>query len=323
MGPKNSIIVPIYEVEPYLRKCIDSILNQTFEEFELLLIDDGSPDRCGDICDEYAKKDNRIKVIHKENGGQASARNIGLDVARGEYIGFVDSDDWIEPDMYKILYNLAINNDAEISCISSKIIYPNKEILRETSTLKKFIKKDAMKEVIRGKFFDEVVWTKLFKKEILQNLKFKEGIKYEDTEFCYRAIDKCTKLIYLGKCLYNYLIRKGSTMDIAKREISIDYIYIYNEMYIFYKKEYSEYKDMVLLRLVDCSLEILNKIIEQNLISETKFLETKNLLNKYFFEILKLKKLNKNIKILLILLKINSLLYIKIVKILRCKNFKK
>ena len=99
MSPKISIIVPVYKVELYLEKCINSILNQTFKDFELILVDDGSPDRCGEICDEYAKKDNRIVVVHKENGGQASARNVGLDIARGDYIGFVDSDDWIERDM--------------------------------------------------------------------------------------------------------------------------------------------------------------------------------------------------------------------------------
>ena len=96
MNPKISIIVPVYKVEKYLHKCIDSILAQTFKDFELILVDDGSPDNCGKICDEYAKRDNRIVVVHKENGGQASARNRGINIARGDYIGFVDSDDWID-----------------------------------------------------------------------------------------------------------------------------------------------------------------------------------------------------------------------------------
>ena len=98
--PKVSIIVPVYKVEKYLRKCIDSIINQTLKDIEIILVDDGSPDNCGKICDEYAAKDTRIKVIHKENGGLSSARNAGMEVAEGEYIGFVDSDDWIESDMY-------------------------------------------------------------------------------------------------------------------------------------------------------------------------------------------------------------------------------
>ena len=98
-----SVIVPVYKVEPYLRQCVDSILGQTYRDIEVLLIDDGSPDRCGEICEEYAGKDARVRVFHTENNGLSSARNLGLREAKGEYIGFVDSDDWIDPDMYEIL----------------------------------------------------------------------------------------------------------------------------------------------------------------------------------------------------------------------------
>ena len=112
--PELSIIVPVYKVEKYLPKCLDSILAQTFTDFELILIDDGSPDRCGDICDEYAAKDDRLIVIHQENKGVSAARNAGLDIARGEYIGFVDSDDWIEPEMYETMLATAKESEAEI-----------------------------------------------------------------------------------------------------------------------------------------------------------------------------------------------------------------
>ena len=101
--PLISVIVPVYKVEPYLARCIDSILAQTFTDFELILIDDGSPDNCGRICDEYSQKNNRIQVIHKENGGLSSARNAGMEICKGDYIYFIDSDDWIEPDMYEKL----------------------------------------------------------------------------------------------------------------------------------------------------------------------------------------------------------------------------
>ena len=103
MSDKISVIVPVYNVENYLRRCVDSIINQTYKNLEIILVDDGSPDNCPVICDEYAQKDSRIKVIHKENGGLSSARNCGMDMATGEYIGFVDGDDWIESDMYKFL----------------------------------------------------------------------------------------------------------------------------------------------------------------------------------------------------------------------------
>ncbi|WP_227166600.1 glycosyltransferase, partial [Enterococcus faecium] len=112
-----SIIVPVYKVEKYLRKCVDSILAQTFTDFEVILVDDGSPDNSGKICDEYAEKDNRVRVIHKENGGLSSARNAGIDVARGKYLGFVDSDDYIDEDMYEILYENLKIHDADISSV--------------------------------------------------------------------------------------------------------------------------------------------------------------------------------------------------------------
>ena len=120
MNPKISIIVPVYKVEKYIHKCIDSILAQTFTDFELILVDDGSPDNCGKICDEYAKEDSRIVVIHKDNGGVSDARNIGISRANGEYIGFVDSDDYIDKDMYKNLYESCLNNKADISIIGIK-----------------------------------------------------------------------------------------------------------------------------------------------------------------------------------------------------------
>ena len=114
MQPKVSIIVPIYNVEKYIHKCIDSILSQTFTDFELILVDDGSPDKCGEICEQYALKDNRIKVVHKENGGLSDARNAGIDVASGKYIYFIDSDDWISPNSIISLLNFAEDNQCEI-----------------------------------------------------------------------------------------------------------------------------------------------------------------------------------------------------------------
>ena len=113
--PKVSIIIPVYNVEKYLNRCIKSILKQTFRDFELILVDDGSPDKCPQLCDDWCKKDKRIWVIHKENGGQSSARNVGLEAARGEYIGFVDSDDWIEKDMLQLLYDSILKCRADIS----------------------------------------------------------------------------------------------------------------------------------------------------------------------------------------------------------------
>ncbi|UOK56378.1 glycosyltransferase [Bacillus sp. OVS6] len=116
--PAISIVVPIYNVEKYLHKCIDSILSQNFTDLEIVLVNDGSTDSCGRICDEYSIKDNRVKVIHKKNGGLSDARNTGIEISTGDFIGFVDSDDWVEPNMYETLYNLCISNSADISTCS-------------------------------------------------------------------------------------------------------------------------------------------------------------------------------------------------------------
>lgn len=123
-----TIIIPVYNVEKYLRECIDSVIAQTYKNLEIILVDDGSIDKSGEICDEYSKKDSRIRVIHKKNGGLSDARNVALDIAKGEYIGFIDSDDYIEKDMFETLYKLAEKYHAEISSISFYKILENKVI---------------------------------------------------------------------------------------------------------------------------------------------------------------------------------------------------
>ena len=120
MKPLVSIIVPIYKVEPYLRRCLDSIVNQTYTNLEIILVDDGSPDGCPQICDEYAAKDNRRVVIHKENGGLSDARNAGLDSCKGEYVSFVDSDDWVDEKYIEILLNLATKENADVAKATGK-----------------------------------------------------------------------------------------------------------------------------------------------------------------------------------------------------------
>ena len=128
--PKISVIVPVYKVEPYLRKCLDSIAGQTYQNLEIILVDDGSPDSCGSICDEYAVQDKRVRVIHKENGGVSSARNAGLAAATGDWIGWVDSDDWIEPDLYSYMLEKVREYGADIAVCSRTEVYPDRKVVR-------------------------------------------------------------------------------------------------------------------------------------------------------------------------------------------------
>ncbi|MEG1637879.1 MAG: glycosyltransferase, partial [Cellulosilyticaceae bacterium] len=222
MNPKISIIVPVYKVEQYLHKCIDSILAQTFTNFELILVDDGSPDQCGEICEEYARKDDRIVVIHKENGGLSSARNAGLDRAKGDYIGFVDSDDYIESDMYEILYNSCVKYQCEIANCSSIIYFPHKTVSNGEHQILIHTKEEAMKNMLLSKFYDEVVWVKLFKKDVIGDIRFPEGRIYEDTAFTYKVIDRCEKYCFVGEAKYHYIKREGSVMSSANKVVRLD-----------------------------------------------------------------------------------------------------
>lgn len=322
MNPKISIIVPVYKVEKYINKCLDSILNQTFKDFELILVDDGSPDRCGEICDEYSKKDNRVVVIHKENGGQATARNAALDIAKGDYIGFVDSDDYIEPDMYELLYKMCIENKCDISNCSSTIYFNNKIKVNGGHGLIIHNRKEAMKAVVEGFLYDECLWTKLIKRELFNDLRIPVGIAYEDTAFTYKVINKANKVCCIGEPKYNYIKRENSTMDIAAKEIKTDSIKIYEEMYEFFKENYIDLLNIVVLKLANNSLIILNNIIKSNDFTKNrkKYYETAKFLNSYFKETIKLKEYPKNLKILLIALKINPVLYKHLTKFLELRR---
>lgn len=201
---KISIIVPVYNVEEYLPRCIDSILAQTFVDFELILVNDGSSDSCPNICDKYASEDSRILVIHQKNGGLSSARNAGLVVAKGTYIGFVDSDDWIEKDMYEYLYDLITVRNAEIVECDYKIIYSDGVDSRNSGEIVECTNIEALEHYLEGRYFRTVVWNKLYKKEILTNITFPVGKLYEDGYFTYKVFYECNKIVYANSPKYNY-----------------------------------------------------------------------------------------------------------------------
>ena len=207
-----SIIVPIYNMEKYLVKCIDSIINQTYKNLEIILVDDGSTDKSSIICDEYKKIDSRIKVIHKSNGGLSSARNAGLDIAMGSLIGFVDSDDYIEETMYEKMKN---NMDYYKSDISVCNFYYVKNGKKEISM------KNLSSNIAEGKtkfdnLYNEYVsygvyaWNKLYKKELFDNIRYPNGKIFEDTYIICDLLEKARRVSYLIEPLYNYVFRDGS-----------------------------------------------------------------------------------------------------------------
>lgn len=216
-----SIIVPVYNVEKYLRKCIDSIIIQTYTNLEIILIDDGSSDNSGNICEEYKKQDSRIHVIHKENGGLSSARNVGIDNATGQFISFVDSDDYLRKDMIEVLYLELKKWDADL-CISpmQKVDEDGKYLFTEQSDVEGLIsKEEALRKLAFGwTGFPMVGCGKLAKLELYKGLYFKEGKIHEDEFMFHHLLDRCDKIIQLKIPYYFYLQRKGS---IVNSQISI------------------------------------------------------------------------------------------------------
>lgn len=209
--PKISVIVPVYKVEPYLNRCIDSILNQTFTDFELILVDDGSPDNCGKICDEYAAKDASVVVIHKENGGLSSARNAGLDWSfensDSEWITFIDSDDWVHKQYLEILYTSIISSEQSISICK----YRRVNVFAQDET------EDGKQEIIYPTEFwlkdrtnAVVAWGKLYKKELWRSIRFPVGRLHEDEFTTYKLLFNQKNLCMIRNELYYYFVNNAS-----------------------------------------------------------------------------------------------------------------
>jgi glycosyltransferase involved in cell wall biosynthesis len=210
--PLISVIVPVYNVEPYLRKCLDSIINQTYKNLEIILVDDGSPDNCGQICDEYAKKDDRIKVIHKENGGISSVRNAGLDVANGEYISFVDSDDYIAENMYDGLINIAEKERADIVTCAHYIVSSEGTKTLQANNIDNFTIDEIRYLVLMDKY-PSCVWGKLYKAGLFKNLRFCIGIYSEDIFIMPTLFFNAKKATSTKKPYYYYNTNQGSIMS--------------------------------------------------------------------------------------------------------------
>ena len=239
MSALISVIVPVYKVEAYLKKCVDSIVNQTYKNLEIILVDDGSPDGCPKLCDDLAKRDERIVVIHKENGGLSSARNAGIDVARGAYIGFVDSDDYIHPEMYERLYASIVNAHADLCICSCQKINKLGEKISKDSPLKDEV-------LSRGQCFSKIflsngwyyvtVPMKLYKRELFTGLRFNNGKLHEDEFFIHHLIGKCNTIVTIPDELYMYIKRDDSIMHTLSAK---NYLYMmdaYLDRYTFFRE---------------------------------------------------------------------------------------
>ena len=219
-SPEISIIVPVYNVEQYLRRCLDSIRAQTFTDWECILIDDGSPDASGTICDEYAAKDCRFRVIHQENRGVSAARNAGLDAARGEWIAFVDSDDWIEQDTFEVAYGTGINENADIVQWDYKT-EDNAKFDKSKSEYKALVGVLDVEKLMSLPWYFGMCWLRLYKKEIFssENLRFPPGISwYEDAFVSYLSLAVSRKTVLIENKFYHYFYRPDSAVNTLSLE---------------------------------------------------------------------------------------------------------
>ena len=235
MKPLVSVIIPIYNVEEYLSECINSIISQTYRNIEIILVDDGSPDASGSICDEYALKDERIRVVHKKNGGLSSARNAGLEIANGQYITFVDSDDWVAPTFLDEHVSQILEYCGDIS-FGGKILYTSHEIQEELCPIRNEVV--GPEEIVSRMIYDREIgvsaWGKVYKKELFDEIRFPEGEIHEDVAIIYTVIAKCTKVCVISKALYYYRNNPGG---ISKQFYSHKYDVVFfhdisNELFV-------------------------------------------------------------------------------------------
>ena len=218
-NPKISVIVPVYKVEKYLDKCVESIVNQTYKNLEIILVDDGSPDNCPAMCDEWAEKDERIRVIHnKENGGVSSARNAALEVATGDYIGFVDSDDWIDSDMYEALVDVLVKTGSGISgCFYKTVTGDLVNVIKSDFDLKVFTSDEYLVEHYSKNVLYFSCCTKLFSRDLISGINFHpEAGLCEDGVFIYEVCKRSNQVTIINRPLYNYRTNEDSLMHSKK-----------------------------------------------------------------------------------------------------------
>ena len=311
--PKISIIVPVYNVEEYIHRCIDSILAQTITDFELILVNDGSTDRSGEICDKYALEDERVKVIHKSNGGPGEARNYGINISKGDFIGFVDSDDYVDSKMYEELYNANLIYDSQISMCGRYDVYKDYKKSRFIlDELQVWNNKLAIKKLLTWDNIDSSVCDKLFSKSIIDNNQFPVGGEVEDIYLVYKLLFNARHIVHIGEPKYYYVHREGSRSAKNFNESKLDLLKYSEKIVEFVKSNFPEltseaesfyYKNLVYLA------DNLNASQDTEKYSKISF-RLRKILRANFFDIISNRYLTKRdvIKSILICLNLDSLI---------------
>lgn len=276
---KLSIIVPVYKVEEYLKDCVNSILNQTFRDFELILVDDGSPDSCPKICDEYSQKFNNVKVIHKQNGGLSSARNAGMKIATGEYISFIDSDDYLASNMYEHVFSIMEKECADIVVVGRCYVYPNgSKELREKQNVYEVMdgpKATAIMNTSLLGYFDVAAWDKVYKRSLFNDVSYPEGKLSEDWYTTYKVFAKANRIVYDSTPMYYYRQRGGSITHTSSA-VNYDAMYASQEVYDFVKKRQPEYTAEANFAYVFSRIGVIDNLTVQPTVDKQKIRKIRN-----------------------------------------------
>lgn len=312
--PEISVIVPVYKVEPYIHKCVDSILAQTFTDYELILVDDGSPDTCGNICDEYAQKDARIHVIHKENGGLSDARNAGVKIACGEYVIFIDSDDYIDADMLSYLYENLKKADADMATCGIYEVYADRIEKQEEEPDFVCSGEEAFRCILRGHTIRGEIWNKLIKRSCISDLEFPKGKLYEDIFYTVDMMQRIKKVAVGTKPKYYYLHRSDSITGKAYRPKLFDIIDGYTKNYQVVQHAFPKLEEEAECLWIWSRFIVLDKmLLEENYRSIDRFEELVTFIKQHFRRIIKNPYFQRNRKISAIVLLISIPLYRKLV----------
>ena len=241
--PLVSVIIPVYKVSDYLDRCIESLVIQSYSNLEIILVDDGSPDECALMCDEWAKKDSRIMVIHKTNGGQAEARNYGMQIVCGEYISFIDSDDYVFENFVEVLLSTALKNDSDIVVCGFAKCYENgqHDDYSDNSSETDYSTHEGMEALLKGTPFHLHVWDKLFRREVIKDLSFEVGRIHEDVSWIYKAFGESKRITKINRTLYYYLQRESSTTGHGYSSLrSLDFLDEKRDCQLYIEKNYPD-----------------------------------------------------------------------------------
>ena len=311
-----TVIIPVYNKEKYIKKTMDSIMNQTYKNLEIIIINDGSTDNSRNVCEEFARKDKRIILINTENHGAGHARNLGIKRAKGKYISFIDADDYIDKDYYKILYNMIVQNNADMAeCRYLRVAENEDKTVAQRSGTCRVISNIEELKILYGKDIEKytnavIMCNKLFKSELLDDTYYPENRKIDDEFITYKLIYKSKKIAVTDDILYYYVQGNDSVMrnDFKEKRV-IDTIDVYDEVYEFVKKnQIEELYDLVLIRYIFYCLELIQKTKKSNDIEDKqrvlnfiykKFEEKKNIIEEKYNEndwvVAELRKFEKEI----------------------------